>query len=477
MPFLRQELDSTLAETLGRLGQSLGDALNPLNSLRAYDIQQQLFLRRQQLEQLQRENAAKQGAIQQWGHIVPAEKLPQIAAMIYQGAPYDQMARAAAQLSGNLVDDPSPAGLQKNIRYIEQLTGKPYDYAGQGPPVAGVNTAKAFNDWKTQQAGAVSAATEGGKISATRGANAPLVSQYVDQDTPEANANNTRVYMILHNGDLPPNGMPPGIGPNTIAGNNKRAAIAENEKARASAAGTASGAGVDVNQPKLFPQQPPGVYDYGGANGSAQPTPPYPPSPLTLSPAQPTPSVQPQALTVQNPAAPYSAPTAIVRPVKSGGTLTGQAQGETTAGTQLAEDNRKLLMGAVDEGASAIQMKNKIAQLRDLSSIVSAGGVGGQVTTAIMKRLADNGLVISNAGEPTRRWIRSSTPKSPICAERPAFSALRGLRSRQSGNRSVRRICPPTSSTTSSPTKKPTPTFRSRGGPTPRKRSAGATPP
>ena len=57
--------------------------------------------------------------------------------MIYQGAPYDQVARAAAQLSGNLVDDPN--AMQQNIRYIEQLTGKPYDYATNGPPVAGPN--------------------------------------------------------------------------------------------------------------------------------------------------------------------------------------------------------------------------------------------------------------------------------------------------------------------------------------------------
>ena len=99
MPFLRMPQDDSLAETLGRLGDALGNSLNPLNSLRAYDIQQQLFLRRQQLEQMQRENAAKQAAIQQWGHIVPPEKLPQIAAMIYQGAPYDQVARAAAQLT------------------------------------------------------------------------------------------------------------------------------------------------------------------------------------------------------------------------------------------------------------------------------------------------------------------------------------------------------------------------------------------
>ena len=144
--------DNTLAETLGNLGNSIGNAFDPLKRLQAYQIQQRIALEQQQIIQAQRENAAKQSAINQWGHIVPSDKLPQIANMIYQGAPYDQVARAAAQLSGNLVDDPN--AMQQNIRYIEQLTGKPYDYATNGPPVAGPNTAKQANDWKVNQAGA-----------------------------------------------------------------------------------------------------------------------------------------------------------------------------------------------------------------------------------------------------------------------------------------------------------------------------------
>jgi hypothetical protein len=162
---------------------------NPLNMIRAYDMQQQIWLRQQQLIQAQRENAAKAAAIQQWGHIVPADQLPQIANMIYQGAPYDQVARVAAQLSGNLVDDPSPAGLQKNIRYIEQITGKPYDYATLGPPVAGALTAQAANDWKVSQAGKTAASTSLGTKTGEQAAAAPYMNALVDDPSDAGTAN------------------------------------------------------------------------------------------------------------------------------------------------------------------------------------------------------------------------------------------------------------------------------------------------
>ena len=300
-----------------------------MRRLQAYQIQQRIALEQQQIIQAQRENAAKQSAINQWGHIVPADKLPQIANMIYQGAPYDQVARAAAQLSGNLVDDPN--AMQQNIRYIEQLTGKPYDYATNGPPVAGPNTAKQANDWQVDQAGkkagatalgtetgkqaavapllsqlkddtspestaanikimetingkpwdnpyapvvgpntqqarnvsdatragqqatATSAGTETGKQTAA----APIVSQYVDADTPEANANNTRLYMIAHGGELPPDGLPPSVGPLTSAANQSRKSRQAGETSRETAVGTAVGGGVKP-EGQVFPSGVPG---------------------------------------------------------------------------------------------------------------------------------------------------------------------------------------------------------------------------
>jgi hypothetical protein len=182
-----------------------------MNQLRAYDIQQQMWLREQQVAQLQRENAAKQAAIQQWGHLVPADKLPQIATMILQNAPYDQIARAAAEASGQLIDKTDPASTAANIKFMEQVTGKPW--TDPYPPYAGEATGAYIRDLQAKQAGAVSGQQEGGKIAATRTANEPLIKSYIDQDTPEAIAHNVQVYQQLHNGDLPPDGLTPAVTP------------------------------------------------------------------------------------------------------------------------------------------------------------------------------------------------------------------------------------------------------------------------
>src|SRR4029077_11830345 len=97
-----------------------------MNQMRAYQLQQQMFLEQERLRQEQRVHAAQQQAINQWAHIVPPDKLPQIANMIYQNAPYDQVARAAAQLSGNLIVKTDPESIAANIRYMEKVTGQPW---------------------------------------------------------------------------------------------------------------------------------------------------------------------------------------------------------------------------------------------------------------------------------------------------------------------------------------------------------------
>ena len=230
--------DNTLAETLGNLGNSIGNAFDPLKRLQAYQIQQRIALEQQQIIQAQRENAAKQSAINQWGHIVPSDKLPQIANMIYQGAPYDQVARAAAQLSGNLVDDPD--AMQQNIRYIEQLTGKPYDYATNGPPVAGPNTAKQANDWKVNQAGATAASTSLGQKTGEQAAVAPLLSQLKDDTSPEATAGNIKIMETI-NGKPWDQPYAPVVGPNTQQARNQSDATRAGQQATATSQGTKAG--------------------------------------------------------------------------------------------------------------------------------------------------------------------------------------------------------------------------------------------
>jgi len=214
MPVLRMPTDTTLGDTLGNLGRSLTENFNPLNQLRAYDIQQQMWMRQQQLLQMQRENQARQAAIQQWGNLVPPDKLPQIALMIYQNAPYEQVARAAAEASGQLIDKTDPASIQKNIAFMEHVTGKPW--TDPYPPYAGEVTGAYIRDLQAKQAGAVAGAQEGGKISATRAANAPLVSGYIDDTTPEATANNIKIWNTLNPTAQWDKPYPPPVTPKTV---------------------------------------------------------------------------------------------------------------------------------------------------------------------------------------------------------------------------------------------------------------------
>jgi hypothetical protein len=365
MPFLRMPEDNTLAETLGNLGSSLGNALNPMNQLRAYDIQQQMFLRRQQLEQAQRENAAKQGAIQQWGHIVPADKLPQIAAMIYQGAPYDQVARAAAQLSGNLVDDPN--AMQQNIRYIEQLTGKPYDYATQGPPVAGPNTQKAYDNWKVTQAGNTAASTALGTATGQQAATASLAGGLKDDTSPEATASNIKIMETMTGKpwDQP---YAPVVGPNTQKARDTSDAARAGQSAAATKAGEVSQTPIDPTKP-LMPAP-------GGA----------------LAPVAKPPSGD---VSVSNPSAPFAVPAPVMRQTPAG-VLYGTLPGETESNTTTNKARNDQLQQAMDEGATATRMKVKLAQLRDLETVASTSGVVGQVEAAAAKRLADAGIVVGD---------------------------------------------------------------------------------
>jgi hypothetical protein len=387
MPFLRMPEDNTLAETLGNLGSSLGNALNPMNQLRAYDIQQQMFLRRQQLEQLQRENAAKQGAIQQWGHIVPADKLPQIAAMIYTGAPYDQIARAAAQLSGNLVDDPN--AMQQNIRYIEQLTGKPYDYATMGPPVAGPNTQKAYDSWKVTQAGNTAASTALGTKTGEQAATGALTSKFIDDTTPEATANNIRITEQLTGKPWDQPYAPP-VTPKTIQAYDDWKIKNAGATAEATAGGTQRGENQfkprDLSKPQLNPP-------VGGFTDTPAPPALAPNAPPAPANAAPTPNVS-----VTNETVPFAPASPVVRQTPAG-VITGQSPQETAAGTTVTDANLKDLTQALTEAQSAKQLLPKLNQLHDLVRLYNAEGPGGKLDAAAVKLFADKwGVSVGDKG-------------------------------------------------------------------------------
>jgi hypothetical protein len=62
MPILRQEPDNTLSETLGNLGSSLTNAFNPLNMIRAGNLQSEIAQRNWELQHAQSIDAANRNA-------------------------------------------------------------------------------------------------------------------------------------------------------------------------------------------------------------------------------------------------------------------------------------------------------------------------------------------------------------------------------------------------------------------------------
>jgi hypothetical protein len=403
MPFLRMPEDNTLAETLGNLGSSLGNALNPMNQLRAYDIQQQMFIRRQQLEQLQRENNAKQAAVQRYGHLLPPAALPEIANMIYQGAPADQVGLRAAQLSGRLVDDPSDTGTNQNIQTLQRDFGVQWKEAY--PPVAGAQTQANRLKVEAAQAGATSQAQEQGKVNVqtqnapaiaqaeglkagavTQGQNTAkqmaidaLTKQQVDDPAHDAE-NRQRAIAIeaLGGPKAPEPGFTIPVGPVTNQIFQKEKSGQAGTTAQQTAAGTAAGGGISTNEQKLFPNGAPG--SPGNPVGAAAP----------IAPAPPPPNVS-----LPSPSAPFAPPTTVMRQTPAG-TVTGQSASETTANTETTKARSDQLTQAMDEGATATRMKVKLAQLRDLETVASTSGVVGQVEAAAAKRLADAGIVVGD---------------------------------------------------------------------------------
>jgi hypothetical protein len=401
LPVLRMAPDTSLGDTLGRLGQSLTESLNPLNTMRAYDIQQQIWMRQQQVLQMQRENAAKNAAVQQWGHIVPPDRLPQIATMIYQGAPYDQVARAAAQLSGQLVDDPN--AMQQNIRYIEQLTGKGYDYATLGPPVAGPNTAKVFDDWKVNQAGKSAASTALGTKTGEQAAAAPYMNALVDDPSDTGTAKNIAIIEHLTGQPYDASKGPPIAGPLTLKSNQDWQVANAGRTKGAEAAGTAANTPINPAEPKIFPP-PGGFVSTAPAVPAATPSPAPPATPVTAPPVTAPPAATPSAAAppaVTRSSVPAGATPDPNRPgwYWQGGTLKAPVTTGGPPGAIIGYDPNDLARSADESGAatknladayaaggdSAKRLMAVTAQIRALEQVSKTGGLYGQITAGPLR--------------------------------------------------------------------------------------------
>ena len=409
IPYLRQEPDNSLAETLGNLGSSLGNALNPMNQLRAYDIQQQMFLRRQQLEQMQRENNAKQAAINTYSRLVPPDKLPIISNMILQGAPQDQVMRQAAMLSGQLIDKTDPASIQHNIRFIEESTGQ--KWTDPYPPYAGETTGAYIRQKQAEQAGAVSGQQALGTKTGEQAATGALIAGAIDDTTPEATKNNTAIVEKITGKPWDQPYAPP-ITPKTIAAFNDWKVQNAGATAEAAAGGTQRGENQfkprDLSKPQLNPPS-------GGFQDTAAPTPVAGSNlPVSTPPAP--------AVTVPNSAAPFAPPVTVSRgtPV---GTITGSLPSETATNDATNKARADALTQAMDAGAAATTMKVKLNQLQGLEEYARTGGFAGQVGMSAAKALSDRfGVTIG-----TQAQARAAMDQI-VSTELPALRQAMGIK-------------------------------------------------
>ena len=360
MPVLRMPADNSLGETLGNLGQSLANNFNPLKQMQAYELQRRMWMQDEQLRQEQRKNAATQAAIGQYAHIVPSEFMPEIANMIYQNAPADQILRRVALRSGRLIDATDDESLRKNIEFMRQIDPN-YSYSKDGPPVGGAATAKAFDDWKVNEAGRAAGATALGTKTGEQAAADAAFAGAIDDTTPEATANNIRIIEKVTGKpwDQP---YPPPITPKTVkAADDWKVANAGALK-KSEAEGTNLGDNAtkprDLSKPTLMP--PAGGFKTDGAD---------------VSVPGPTSTAAPVPVTRSTPA----------------GTIVGQSPAEATAAAGVDKQARDMLQEAVDSGVSARKLKIITARLNTLADVAANSGAG-QITGWGAQQLANLGL-------------------------------------------------------------------------------------
>lgn len=459
MPVIRMPADTSLGDTLGNLGRSLSEGLNPLNRLRGLDIQQQIWMRNQQLLQAQREANAKRLAIQHYGHLVPPDALPEIANMIYQNAPPDQIGMRAAQLSGRLVDDPSDAGTNQNIQTLQRDFGIQWKEAY--PPVAGAATQANRLKIEAAQAGAVTGAQKQAEtdvqiknapgIATAEGLKAGAVAQgqniakqtaidtltKAQVDDPAHDATNRQIAQAIEalgGPKAPEPGFTVPVGPNTNAIYQKEQATQAGSKSKSTAAGTAAGGGISTNDQKIFPQGLPGSPGnpvVGGAPAASANTTQPVPAPAPAQPAQPAPPAPAPAqlaptVSVPNPASPAAPPTPVVRAGPDGMAITGQSAPETAATTEVTKQRNDVLTQAMDEGLTAARLKVKLGQLRDLSTIAQTGGTVGQINAAVAKRLAEAGYVVGDRASALKAMDQILNTEIPDLRKASGITRLAG---------------------------------------------------
>ena len=408
MPVLRMPADNTLGDTLGNLGRSLAEGLNPMNQIRAQDMLAQMRQREWEIRQKQMLDAANANAAEVYRNANPhnlSQADLEVAVAQIRNGQYNASQTiealkaaggyAAAQAAAGLVDAQHPewSPAQRASAKQQILSGKSLSEVEQNYATAANETNKATATIAGTNAAQTPAAKEAAAIGQPETATKldtqnklltapPITGPLSDATTQQAIDQRTierGVAGVPVTADAP---VSIAEGPNIKAANT-------------SATTTAANTADNATKPRgnLYPG--PGGFGSGPSQPAQPAQPPAPSSNGPTPPAQSSPPA-PATVTVPNPSAPFTVPTTVSRTLPDGSTLMGPTATETATNDATNKARADTLNQAMDEGATAARMKVKLAQIRDLETVSSTGGAGGQVAAAAMKRLADAGIVVGD---------------------------------------------------------------------------------
>ena len=384
MPFLRQEPDNSLAETLGGLGSALGQALNPLNQIRAQDMMAQVQQRQWEIQQQRRIDASNQNA----------------ADVFRQANPFlmdDATKEAAATQIGQGKFDPS--------QWVSAATGLTKFRAAQAASDAIATDPDVQGYTPAEQASVHSLVLNGTSLAdaKTQVANERLTSAKTGAALDAGTAASSAASQP---------GMTPELGPlaksaalsdptaaeKLIAGGRARVASTElpattsqfSPEVTAITADQSAAGQTPALPAQLQPQKI--VTDVGtdvakrtlGPGAADQPV-----RGGTFDPVTGTVTIAPAATPGAPPVAPTPGPpgTLTVGAAPADTASVASTEGSKTTSHEVAASDVKTLNDAVGESGAAQAMKSKLAQLKDLSDALDTSGLG--LTSRVLRTLAD----------------------------------------------------------------------------------------
>ena len=393
MPFLRQEPDNTLGETLGNLGSALGSALNPMNQVRAQDIMAQIQQRRWEVMQQQRIDAANQNAAAVFRTANPLGMDPaslEVAATGISRGQYDPSTwvssttglakqRAAQAASDAVSSDPDVQGYTPAERAsVQSLVLNGTSLADAKTQVANerLTAAKSSRGITAGDAAASAASKPGmpdelGPLAASAALTSPTDAEKL------------------------------------IAGGRARVASTELPTTTSRFSPEVSGLTADqaaAGQTPVLPAQlepqkisgdiaadvakrsmGPGAADQPIRGGTFDPT------TNTFVPAAPAPPNAPPVVPTPGPSG-----TVTVAPAPPDTAAVASTEGSKTTAHEIAAGDVKVLDSAVSESGAAQSMKAKLSQLKDLSDSLDTGGLG--LTSRVLRTLADYNIHPGDVG-------------------------------------------------------------------------------